>query len=49
LRVVTARGTMKTRDVVVATNGYTSRLTPWLQRRVIPSAAHDRHGTAAIR
>jgi glycine/D-amino acid oxidase-like deaminating enzyme len=40
LRVVTARGTTKTRDVVVATNGYTSRLTPWLQRRVIPIGSY---------
>ena len=39
-RVVTARGTTKARDVVVATNGYTSRLTPWLQRRVIPIGSY---------
>ena len=28
------------RDVVVATNGYTGRLTPWLQRRVIPIGSY---------
>jgi glycine/D-amino acid oxidase-like deaminating enzyme len=34
-RVKTTRGAIATRDVVVATNGYTGKLTPWLQRRVI--------------
>jgi glycine/D-amino acid oxidase-like deaminating enzyme len=27
---------VETRDVVVATNGYTDRLSPWLHRRIIP-------------
>jgi glycine/D-amino acid oxidase-like deaminating enzyme len=39
-RVVTARGTTRARDVVVATNGYTGALTPWLQRRVIPIGSY---------
>jgi glycine/D-amino acid oxidase-like deaminating enzyme len=32
--VQTSRGLVRAGDVVVATNGYTSRLTPWLNRRV---------------
>jgi len=36
----TARGIVRARDVVVATNGYTGRLTPWLQRRVIPIGSY---------
>lgn len=35
LRVTHARGSTMARNVVVATNGYTSALTPWLRRRVI--------------
>ena len=38
--VQTARGTVLARDVVVATNGYTSGLTPWLRRRVIPIGSY---------
>lgn len=34
--VQTSRGPVFADDVVVATSGYTSSLTPWLQRRVIP-------------
>ena len=34
--VATSRGTIRARNVVVATNGYTGKATPWLQRRVIP-------------
>ncbi len=34
--VATARGTLRAREVVVATNGYTGRVVPWLRRRVIP-------------
>lgn len=34
--VRTSRGTIRARNVVVATNGYTGKATPWLQRRVIP-------------
>ncbi len=39
-RVTTARGSVIARNVVVATNGYTGRLTPWLQRRVIPIGSY---------
>lgn len=35
-KVTTEKGIVSARDVIVATNGYTSDLTPWLQRRVIP-------------
>lgn len=38
--VVTARGTLSAREVVIATNGYTGAATPWLQRRVIPFDAY---------
>ncbi len=38
--VQTARGTVNARDVVIATNGYTGGLTPWLQRRVIPIGSY---------
>lgn len=39
-RVTTAKGKIDARDVVVATNGYTTGLTPWLQRRVIPIGSY---------
>ena len=32
----TDRGRIRAEKVIVATNGYTGRLTPWFQRRVIP-------------
>jgi len=32
----TSRGEVRAREVVVATNGYTGPLTPWLRRRLIP-------------
>ena len=35
-KVSTQRGVIQTRDVLVATNGYSDRLVPWLRRRVIP-------------
>lgn len=35
VRLTTPRGTLLARDVVVATNGYTGPLTPWLRRRVV--------------
>ena len=38
--VQTARGAVRARDVVVATNGYTGAVTPWLQRRVIPIGSY---------
>ncbi len=34
--VETARGNLAARDVIMATNGYTDGLLPWLQRRLIP-------------
>lgn len=40
LRVETAKGVVEARDVIVATNGYTTALTPWLQRRVIPIGSY---------
>ena len=36
----TARGPLRTRDVVVATNGYTGPLSPWHRRRVIPIGSY---------
>ena len=39
-RVSTARGTVLARNVVIATNGYTGTLTPWLRRRVIPIGSY---------
>jgi glycine/D-amino acid oxidase-like deaminating enzyme len=39
-RVITARGPTRARAVVVATNGYTGKLTPWLRRRVIPIGSY---------
>ncbi len=39
-RVTTESGVIEARDVIVATNGYTGALTPWLQRRVIPISSY---------
>ena len=36
----TPQGTTRARDVLVATNGYTDGLLPWLQRRLIPFDAY---------
>jgi len=38
--VATAQGTVRARDVLVATNGYTGDFVPWLQRRLIPFDAY---------
>ncbi|KRD95844.1 oxidoreductase [Bosea sp. Root381] len=38
--VQTPRGTIRTRDVVIASNGYTGPLTNWLRRRVIPIGSY---------
>jgi glycine/D-amino acid oxidase-like deaminating enzyme len=38
--VQTGRGTVRARDAILATNGYTSRRLPWLARRVIPFQAY---------
>lgn len=34
--IITARGSLVARDVIVATNGYTDGLITWLERRIIP-------------
>ncbi len=39
-RVITAKHEIIARNVIVATNGYTSELTPWLRRRVIPIGSY---------
>nr|WP_245841051.1 FAD-binding oxidoreductase [Puniceibacterium sediminis] len=39
-RVRTAKGLVEARDVIVATNGYTSGLRPWLRRRIIPIGSY---------
>lgn len=38
--VTTTRGTIRARDVFVATNGYSGGLLPWLRRRVIPIGSY---------
>ncbi len=38
--IATAKGPIKARDIIVATNGYTRRLTPWQQRRIIPIGSY---------
>ena len=38
--LATMKGQVHARDVIVATNGYTTDLTPWLQRRVIPIGSY---------
>jgi glycine/D-amino acid oxidase-like deaminating enzyme len=38
-RVETARGTLAARDVLMATNGYTDGVDPWLRRRLVPIAS----------
>ena len=39
-RVSTSMGEVRARHVVVATNGYTSGVTPRLQKRLVPIASH---------
>lgn len=39
-RLTTPRGVILARDVIVATNGYTGGITPWLRRRVIPIGSY---------
>lgn len=38
--LTTEKGSVNARDVIVATNGYTGNLTPWLKRRVIPIGSY---------
>ena len=39
-KVITNGGTIIARDVIVASNGYTGKLTPWQRRRVIPIGSY---------
>jgi glycine/D-amino acid oxidase-like deaminating enzyme len=39
-RVLTNKGPIEARDVVIATNGYTGDVTPTLKRRLVPVASH---------
>ena len=38
--VTTAKGSIRARNVIVATSGYTGSLTPWLRRRIIPIGSY---------
>jgi len=38
--LTTSRGTLRAGQVVIATNGYTGQLVPWLQRRIIPIGSY---------
>ena len=38
--VSTPRGRLAAREIVIATNGYTGAVTPWLRRRVIPIGSY---------
>lgn len=37
--LATPRGTVEAREVMIATNGYTGQVTPWIRRRLIPVAS----------
>jgi glycine/D-amino acid oxidase-like deaminating enzyme len=39
-KIATARGTLRAKNVFVATSGYTSRVTPALQRKIIPIGSY---------
>ncbi len=39
--VLTSRGTIKARQVLIATNGYSGLLSPWHRRRVIPIGSYQ--------
>ncbi|MDP1960595.1 MAG: FAD-binding oxidoreductase, partial [Reyranella sp.] len=39
-RVLTSKGPIEAREVVIATNGYTTELTPTLRRKLVPVASH---------
>jgi glycine/D-amino acid oxidase-like deaminating enzyme len=39
-KIATARGTLRATDVMVATSGYTSRVTPALQKKIIPIGSY---------
>ncbi|HIP78276.1 MAG TPA: FAD-binding oxidoreductase, partial [Kiloniellaceae bacterium] len=36
----TAQGSVRAREVIVATNGYTGKLSPWQRRRVVPIGSY---------
>lgn len=36
----TPKGETQAREVIIATNGYTSNLTPWLRRRIVPIGSY---------
>ena len=38
--VETNKGVINTKNLIVATNGYTSKVTPWLNRRSIPIGSY---------
>lgn len=38
--ITTGKGSIKARNVMIATNGYTSELTPWFRRRIIPIGSY---------
>ena len=40
LVVATSKGDIAARDVVVASNGYTGRATPWMRNRIIPLGSY---------
>ena len=39
-RVLTSKGPIEAREVVIATNGYTGELTPTLKAQLVPVASH---------
>jgi glycine/D-amino acid oxidase-like deaminating enzyme len=39
-KVRTSRGVIRTRELVIATNGYTEGVTPWQRRRIIPIGSY---------
>jgi glycine/D-amino acid oxidase-like deaminating enzyme len=39
-KIATARGTLRAKNVLVATSGYTSRVTPTLQKKIIPIGSY---------
>ena len=39
-QILTSKGPIAAREVVIATNGYTTELTPTLRRRLVPVASH---------
>ncbi len=38
--VVTPKGVVSAREAIIATNGYTGKVTPWHRRRVVPAASY---------